>query len=59
MVNESLTCLTEYMHLELTDVDVPGDRSAGCAGIRVRSCGICGSDVHGIVRLPRAVEFHL
>src|ERR1035437_127292 len=39
--------LTDYMHLELADVDIPtiGPRDVL---IRVRSCGICGSDVHGI-----------
>ncbi len=54
--------LTEYMHLELTDVAVPaiGPRDVL---IRVRSCGICGSDVHGIDgstgrRIPPVVMGH-
>ena len=38
--------LTEYKHLEITDVPCP---TIGCDEIlvRVKSCGICGSDVHG------------
>lgn len=38
--------LTEYMHLELTDVAQPSVGPDEVL-IRVRSCGICGSDVHG------------
>jgi L-iditol 2-dehydrogenase len=54
--------LTEYMHLTLTDMAVPaiGPRDVL---IRVRSCGICGSDVHGIDgstgrRIPPLVMGH-
>ncbi|HEX3744097.1 MAG TPA: galactitol-1-phosphate 5-dehydrogenase [Bryobacteraceae bacterium] len=54
--------LTDYMHLELADVAVPaiGPRDVL---IRVRSCGICGSDVHGIDgstgrRIPPLVMGH-
>lgn len=38
--------LTEYKHLEVTDVPEPqvGDDDVL---VRVRACGICGSDVHG------------
>jgi L-iditol 2-dehydrogenase len=38
--------LTEYRHLELTDMPAPeiGDEDVL---VRVRACGICGSDVHG------------
>ena len=39
--------LTDYMHLELTDVAEPAIGPLDVL-IRVRSCGICGSDVHGI-----------
>jgi L-iditol 2-dehydrogenase len=54
--------LTEYMHLELTDVAVPSIEPQEVL-IRVRSCGICGSDVHGIDgstgrRIPPIVMGH-
>jgi L-iditol 2-dehydrogenase len=54
--------LTEYMHLELTDVAVPTIGPQDVL-IRVRSCGICGSDVHGIDgstgrRIPPVVMGH-
>ncbi len=54
--------LTEYMHLELTDVEVPSIGAQDVL-IRVRSCGICGSDVHGIDgstgrRIPPLVMGH-
>jgi L-iditol 2-dehydrogenase len=54
--------LTEYMHLELADVDVPAIGPDEVL-IRVRSCGICGSDVHGIDgstgrRIPPLVMGH-
>jgi len=54
--------LTEYMHLELTDVAVPSIGPQEVL-IRVRSCGICGSDVHGIDgstgrRIPPLVMGH-
>ena len=38
--------LTEYKRLELKDMPVP-DVEPGDVRIRVHSCGICGSDVHG------------
>ncbi len=38
--------LTEYMKLELTDMPVPAP-GAHDVLVRVRSCGICGSDIHG------------
>lgn len=54
--------LTDYMHLELTDVAVPAIGPQEVL-IRVRSCGICGSDVHGIDgstgrRIPPIVMGH-
>jgi L-iditol 2-dehydrogenase len=54
--------LTEYMHLELADVDVPAIGPEEVL-IRVRACGICGSDVHGIDgstgrRIPPLVMGH-
>src|SRR5580658_6145432 len=54
--------LTEYMHLELTDLAVPSISPQDVL-IRVRSCGICGSDVHGIDgstgrRIPPIVMGH-
>jgi L-iditol 2-dehydrogenase len=39
--------LTEYNHLEYTDVPEP-PMGADEVLIRVKACGICGSDVHGI-----------
>ena len=50
------------MHLELTDVAVPAIGPQEVL-IRVRSCGICGSDVHGIDgstgrRIPPLVMGH-
>jgi len=50
------------MHLELTDVAVPAIGPEEVL-IRVRSCGICGSDVHGIDgstgrRIPPLVMGH-
>ena len=54
--------LTDYMRLELRDMALPaiGPREVL---IRVRSCGICGSDVHGIDgstgrRIPPLVMGH-
>ena len=38
--------LTEYSHLELTDMPQP-QPGPGEVLIRVAACGICGSDVHG------------
>jgi L-iditol 2-dehydrogenase len=54
--------LTEYMNLQLTDMNVPAIGPQDVL-IRVRSCGICGSDVHGIDgstgrRIPPLVMGH-
>lgn len=54
--------LTDYMHLELTDMAVPAIGAQDVL-VRVRSCGICGSDVHGIDgstgrRIPPLVMGH-
>ena len=38
--------LTDYLHLEFTEMPVP-DIGIGDVLVRVRACGICGSDVHG------------
>ncbi len=38
--------LTQYKHLELTEVPAPAP-GPGEVLIRVAACGICGSDVHG------------
>lgn len=38
--------LSEYRHLELTDVADPRPEADELL-VRVRACGICGSDVHG------------
>ena len=38
--------LTEYGRLAVTDMDVPGVGDDDVL-VRVRACGICGSDVHG------------
>src|SRR5262249_6766763 len=39
--------LKEYMHLELVDMPVP-EIGPEEVLVRVRACGICGSDVHGL-----------
>lgn len=54
--------LTEYKHLELTDLPVP-ELAASDVLIQVAACGICGSDVHGFDgasgrRLPPIVMGH-
>src|SRR3954449_2473998 len=54
--------LTEYKKLELTDIPVP-EISPEEVLIRVRACGICGSDVHGFDgstgrRIPPVVMGH-
>ena len=54
--------LTDYMQLTLTDMAVPAIGPQDVL-IRVRSCGICGSDVHGIDgstgrRIPPLVMWH-
>jgi L-iditol 2-dehydrogenase len=38
--------LSEYSHLELTDLPIPAV-GRGEVLVRVEACGICGSDVHG------------
>src|SRR3954454_10244173 len=54
--------LTEYKKLELTDIPVP-EIGPEEVLIRVRACGICGSDVHGFDgstgrRIPPVVMGH-
>jgi L-iditol 2-dehydrogenase len=54
--------LTEYGHLELTEVDKP-QIGAEDLLIRIHACGICGSDVHGYDgstgrRLPPIIMGH-
>jgi L-iditol 2-dehydrogenase len=54
--------LTEYKHLDVRDVPEPAVGDADVL-VRVRACGICGSDVHGYDgssgrRVPPAVMGH-
>jgi L-iditol 2-dehydrogenase len=54
--------LTEYMHLELTPMPEPAIGPDDVL-VRVRACGICGSDVHGFDgstgrRIPPLVMGH-
>ncbi|HEU0107025.1 MAG TPA: galactitol-1-phosphate 5-dehydrogenase [Vicinamibacteria bacterium] len=54
--------LSEYKHLEVRDVPEPDVGDADVL-VRVRACGICGSDVHGYDgssgrRIPPAVMGH-
>ena len=54
--------LTEYKKLELTQMPVP-DIGADDLLVRVKACGICGSDVHGFDgstgrRIPPIVMGH-
>jgi L-iditol 2-dehydrogenase len=54
--------LKEYMKLELADLPQP-DIGPGDVLVRVRACGICGSDVHGLDgstgrRIPPLVMGH-
>ena len=54
--------LSEYRHLEVTDVEVPRI-GAGEVLVQVAACGICGSDVHGYDgssgrRIPPVVMGH-
>lgn len=54
--------LSEYRRLELTDVDLPSVGPNDVL-IRVKACGICGSDVHGFDgstgrRIPPIVMGH-
>jgi L-iditol 2-dehydrogenase len=54
--------LPRYSHLEMTDMPVP-EIGADEVLVRVRACGICGSDVHGLDgstgrRIPPLVMGH-
>jgi len=54
--------LTEYMNLQVTEVAEP-EIGAADVLVRVRACGICGSDVHGLDgrtgrRIPPLVMGH-
>lgn len=54
--------LTQYMHLEMVEMPVPAIGPDDVL-VRVRACGICGSDVHGLDgktgrRLPPLVMGH-
>ena len=54
--------LTEYNHLEITDMPLP-IAGPGEVLVRVEACGICGSDVHGLDgstgrRIPPIVMGH-
>src|SRR5690349_4990188 len=54
--------LTKYMQLELTDMPVP-EIGPDDLLVRVKACGICGSDVHGFDgssgrRIPPIVMGH-
>ncbi len=54
--------LKEYMHLEMTEVPEP-EVSPNEVLVKVRACGICGSDVHGLDgstgrRIPPVVMGH-
>src|ERR1039458_2096298 len=54
--------LEQYMKLEMTDMPVP-ETGANDVLVRVRVCGICGSDVHGMDgstgrRIPPIVMGH-
>jgi L-iditol 2-dehydrogenase len=54
--------LSEYNHLELTDLPLPS-AGRGEVLVRVEACGICGSDVHGFDgstgrRIPPIVMGH-
>ncbi len=54
--------LTQYMHLEMVQMPVPAI-GADDVLVRVRACGICGSDVHGMDgktgrRIPPLVMGH-
>ena len=39
--------LTQYMQLEMVEMPVPAIGPDDVL-VRVRACGICGSDVHGL-----------
>src|SRR5215813_7245868 len=54
--------LKEYMHLEVVEMPAPGIGPDDVL-VRVRACGICGSDVHGLDgrtgrRIPPLVMGH-
>src|SRR2546421_12413945 len=54
--------LTEYMHLEMAEMPTP-EIGPDDVLVRVRACGICGSDVHGMDgksgrRIPPLVMGH-
>src|SRR5436305_681426 len=54
--------LKQYMHLEMVEMPVPGIGPDDVL-VRVRACGICGSDVHGMDgktghRIPPLVMGH-
>ena len=54
--------LTEYMNLQVTELAEP-EIGAADVLVRVRACGICGSDVHGLDgrtgrRIPPLVMGH-
>src|SRR4029077_12637499 len=54
--------LTQYMQLEMVEMPVPGIGPDDVL-VRVRACGICGSDVHGLDgktgrRIPPLVMGH-
>jgi L-iditol 2-dehydrogenase len=54
--------LTEYMNLQVTELAAP-EIGAADVLVRVRACGICGSDVHGLDgrtgrRIPPLVMGH-
>src|SRR5512133_1809854 len=54
--------LKQYMHLEMVEMDLP-EIGPDDLLVRVRACGICGSDVHGMDgstgrRLPPIVMGH-
>src|SRR6185312_1471104 len=47
MTSMQALLLKEYMHLELVEMPEP-DIGPDDVLVRVRACGICGSDVHGL-----------
>src|SRR6476469_3281989 len=61
-INMKALLLSEYKHLALTDLPAP-DVGPDEVLIRVKACGICGSDVHGFDgssgrRIPPIVMGH-
>src|ERR1017187_4067172 len=60
--NMKALLLTEYMNLQVTELAEP-EIGAADVLVRVRACGICGSDVHGLDgrtgrRIPPLVMGH-